>query len=164
MASSTPEKWELDNFLSAIISSVQFSCSVMSNSLWPHGLQHARPPCPLPTPRAYSNSCPLSQWCHPTISSFVVLFSSHLQSFLASGFFPMSQFFASGGQSEELTHWKRPLCWERLKAEREGDNIGWAYYNTLKLIVSLFTAHFIVYASISVLLLDCKLIKDQIIS
>ena len=71
----------------------------MSNSLWPNGLQHTRPPCPSPTPRVYSNSCPLSQWCHPTISSSVVPFSSHLESFPASGYFPMSQFFASGGQS-----------------------------------------------------------------
>ena len=77
----------------------QFSHSVVSNSVWPHGLQHARPPCPSPTPRAYSNSHPLSQWCHPTISSSVVPFSSCLQSFPASGSFPMSQFYASGGQS-----------------------------------------------------------------
>ena len=79
--------------------SVQFSCSVMSNSLRPLGLQHARPPFPSPTPRAYSNSCPLSWWCHPTISSSVVPFSSLLQSFPASGSFPMSQFFESGSQS-----------------------------------------------------------------
>ena len=71
----------------------------MSDSLWPHGLQHARPPCPSPTPRVYSNSCPLSQWCHPTISSFVIPFSSCLQSLPASGSFQMSQFFTSGGQS-----------------------------------------------------------------
>ena len=77
----------------------QFSCSVLFNSLQPHGLQHARPPCPSPTPRVYSNSCPLSQWCHPTVSSSIVPFSSCLQSFPASGSFPMSQFFASGGQS-----------------------------------------------------------------
>ena len=69
------------------------------HSLWPHRLQHARPPCPSPTPGACSNTCPLSQWCHPTISSSVVPFSSHLQSFLASGSFPMSQLFTSGGQS-----------------------------------------------------------------
>ena len=75
--------------------SVQFSHSVMSNSLWPHGLQHTRPPCPSPTPGVYSNSCPLSRWCHPTISSSVFPFSSCLQSFPASGSFPMSQFFAS---------------------------------------------------------------------
>ena len=71
----------------------------MSNSLRPHGLQHARLPCPSPTPRARSNSCPLSRWCHPTISSSVIPFSSCLQSFPASGSFPMSQFFAAGGQS-----------------------------------------------------------------
>ena len=79
--------------------SVQFSHSVMSDSLQLHGLQHTRPPCPSPTPGVYSNSCPSSQWCHPTISSSVVPFSSHLQSFPASGSFPMSQFFASGAQS-----------------------------------------------------------------
>ena len=80
-------------------STVQFSHSVMSDSLWPHGLQHARLLCPSPTPRAYSNSCPLSQWCHPTISSSVIPFSSCLQSFPASGSFQMSQFSASAGQS-----------------------------------------------------------------
>ena len=84
---------------SFILSSVQFSCSVMSNSLWSRGLQHARPSWPSPTPRVYSNSCPLSLWCHPAISSSVISFSSHLQSFLASGSFQMSQFFASGGQT-----------------------------------------------------------------
>ena len=76
----------------------QFS-SVTSNSLRPHRLQHARLLCPSPTPGAYSNSCPWRQWCHPTISSSVVPFSSCLQSFPASGSFPVSQFFASGGQS-----------------------------------------------------------------
>ena len=70
-------------------SSVQFSWSVMSDSLWLHGLQHARLPCPSPTPGAYSNSCPSSQWCHPTISSSVIPFSSRLQSFPASGSFLM---------------------------------------------------------------------------
>ena len=79
--------------------SVQFSRSVVSNSLRPHGLQHTRPPCPSPTPGAYSDSCPLSRWCHPTTSSFVIPYSSHLQSFLASGSFQMSQFFVSDGQS-----------------------------------------------------------------
>ena len=77
------------------ISSVQLLS--VSGSLRPHGLKHARPPCPSPTPRVYSNSCPLSRWCHPTISSHP--FSSHLQSLPASGSFPVSQFFASGGQS-----------------------------------------------------------------
>ena len=79
--------------------SVQFSHAVVSDSLWPHGLQNARLPCSSPTPGAYSNSCPLSWWCHPTIPSYVIPFSSRLQSFTASGSFPMSQFFASGGQS-----------------------------------------------------------------
>ena len=72
---------------------LQFSCLVMSNSLQPHGLQHARPSCPLPTPGVYSNSCPLSRWCHPTISSSLVPFSSCLQSFPTSGSFQMSQLF-----------------------------------------------------------------------
>ena len=116
----------------------------------PHGLQHARFPCPSPSPRDCSNSCPLSQWYHPTISSSVIPFSSCLQSLPASGFFPVSRLFASGGQSIgvwkhqssleelmlklkaqyfghlwELTHWKRPWCWERLKARGEGDDRGW---------------------------------------
>ena len=78
-------------------SSVQFSCLVVSDSLQPHGPQHARPPCPSPTLRVCSNSCPLSQWCHPTISSSVIPFSSCPQSLPASGSFPMSQFFASSG-------------------------------------------------------------------
>ena len=81
------------------ISLVQFSCSVMSDSLWPHGLQRVRPPCLSPIPGIYSNSCPLSQWWHPTISSSVIPFSSCLQSFPVSESFQMSQFFALGGQS-----------------------------------------------------------------
>ena len=80
-------------------SSVQFSRSVVSDSLQPHGLQHTRPSCPSPTPRVYSNSCPLSWQCHATISSSVTPFSSHLQSFPAPESFQMSQLFASGGQS-----------------------------------------------------------------
>ena len=90
-----PESWALRTGFS----SVQSSHSVMSESLRPHGLQHARPPCPSPTPWVHSDSCPLSRWCHPTISSSVVPFSSRLQSFLASGSFPMSQFFTSGDQN-----------------------------------------------------------------
>ena len=78
---------------------VQFSHSVMSNSLQPHESQHARPPCPSPIPRVHSDSCPSSWWCHPAISSSVIPFSSHLQSCLASGSLPVSQFFATGGQS-----------------------------------------------------------------
>ena len=77
----------------------EFSHSVVSDSLWPHGPQHPRPPCPSPTPGVYANSCPSSRWCHPTISSFVVPFSSCLQSFPASGSFQISQLFTSGGQN-----------------------------------------------------------------
>ena len=93
--------WPFLTMSSSSISSVQFSCSVMS--------EHTRPPCPWPTPRAYSNSYLLSQWCHPTISSSVVPFSSHLQSFPASGSFQMSQFFASGGQSIRVSASKSVL-------------------------------------------------------
>ena len=82
-----------------MFSSVQFSRLVMSDSLWPHELQHTRPPCPLSSPGACSSSYPLGRWCHPTISSSVVPFSSCLQSFPASGSFQMSQLFPSGGQS-----------------------------------------------------------------
>ena len=84
-------------------SRVQFSHLVMSNSLRPHELQHARPPCPSPTPGVYPNSCPLSQWCHPTISSSVVPFSSCLQSFPTSGSFQKIQLFISGGQNTEVS-------------------------------------------------------------
>ena len=87
------------NFTTYDISSVHFSHSVVSGSLWPHEPQHARPLCPSPIPRDYPNSCPFSRWCHPIISSFVVPFSFCLQSFPASGSFPMSQLFSSGGQS-----------------------------------------------------------------
>ena len=85
--------------LPSLFSRKQFSHSVVSNSLRPHGLQHSRLPCPSPTPRASSNSCPSSQWCPPNISSSVIPFSFCLQSFPASGSFSMSQLFASGGQS-----------------------------------------------------------------
>ena len=80
-----------------------FSHSVVSDPLWPHALQHARPPCPSPTPGVYPNSCPFSRWCHPAISSSVVPFSFCLQSFPASGSFLISQFFASGGQNIEVS-------------------------------------------------------------
>ena len=88
----------LPNFIN-VVGLVQFSRSVLSDSLRPHESQHARPPCPSPTPRVHSDSCPSNQWCHPAISSSVVPFSSHLQSFPASESFPMSQLFAWGGQS-----------------------------------------------------------------
>ena len=83
----------------SITSLLQFSRSVVSDSLQPRGLQNARPPCPSPTPRVYSKSCPLSQWCHPTISSSVIPFSSCLQTFPDSGSFQMRQLFASGNRS-----------------------------------------------------------------
>ena len=89
-------QWDITSHQSQ---SVQFSHSVMSDSLWPHGLQHTRLPCPSPSPRACSNSCQSSWWCHPTISSSVIPFSSCLQSFPASGPFLKSQLFPSGGQS-----------------------------------------------------------------
>ena len=87
-------------YLTWVWHSVQFSCLVVYDSLRPHELQHARPPCPSPTPRVHSNSCPLSQWCHPTISSSVIPFSPAFSlSQHQAGSFPMSQFFSSGGQS-----------------------------------------------------------------
>ena len=97
----TPRKLSVrENFIYLkSLSSAQFRRSVVSDSLLPHGLQHAKLPCPSPTPEACSNSCPSSHWCHPTISSPVVPFSSCLQYFPASGSFPMSQLFTSGGQS-----------------------------------------------------------------
>ena len=84
---------------------VQFSHSVMSNCLWPHELQHARTPCPSPTARNYPNLCPLSRWCHPTISSSVIPLSSCPQSFPASGSFQMSQLFVSSGQNIRVSAW-----------------------------------------------------------
>ena len=92
-------------------SSVQFSHSVVSDSLQPHELQHARPPCPSPTPGVYSNSCPLSWWCHPTISSSVIPFSSCFQSFPTSGSFQMSQLFTSSGQNIGVSASASVLQW-----------------------------------------------------
>ena len=97
------------HFRSIWFSSVQFRCSVVSNSLWPHEPQHARPPCPPPTPGVHPNPCLSSWWCHPAISSSVVPFSSCPQSFQASGSFPMSQFFTSGGQSFGVSAWTSVL-------------------------------------------------------
>ena len=85
------------------LSSVQFSHSVMSDSLRPRESQHARPPCPSPSPGVHPDSRPSSPWCHPAISSYVILFSSCLQSFPESGYFPMSQFFASDGQTIQVS-------------------------------------------------------------
>ena len=89
----------------------KFSCSVMSNSLWPHGLQHAGLPCPSLFSWVCSNSCPSSQWCHPTFSSSVIPFSSRLQSFPASGSFPVSQFLSSGGRVLKLQLRHQSLKW-----------------------------------------------------
>ena len=94
--------WWFLTKLNMILLSIQFSCSVVSNSLQPHGLQHSRLPCPSPTPEAYSNLCPFSRWCHPTISSSVISVSSYLQSFPASGSFPISQFFHLVAKALEL--------------------------------------------------------------
>ena len=105
-----------------------FSCSVMSDSLWPHGLQHTRPPCPSSSPGACSSSCPLGQWCHPTISSSVITFSSCLQSFPASGSFPMSQFFASGGQSIGVSASTSVLPTNI----QDGFPLGWTGLNSLQ--------------------------------
>ena len=99
--------WRVDSLEKTVMlrkfSSVQFNCSVVYDSLRPHGLQHTTPPCPSPIPRVYSNSSPLNWWCHPTISSSVVPFSSCPQFFPASGSFQMSQLFASGGQSIKVS-------------------------------------------------------------
>ena len=117
--------------------SVQFSCPVMSESLWPHGLQHARLPCPSLSSGACSNSCPSSWWCHPTISSSVILFSSCLQSFPASGSFPMSQFFPTAGQRigasvsvlpMNIQDWF-PLRWTGLISLRS-KGLSRVFYNT----------------------------------
>ena len=90
-------------------SSVQSSRSVVSDSLWPHELQHARPPCPSPTPGVHPNSCPLCQWCHPTISSSVIPFSCCPQSFPASGSLQITQLFSSGGQTIRVSAWASVL-------------------------------------------------------
>ena len=100
----------------------------MSDSLWPHGLQHTRPPCPSPTPRVHSDSYPLSGWYHPTISSSLVPFSSCLQSFPASGSFPLSQFFASGGQSIGVSAWTSVLPMNI----QDWLPLGWTGWTSLK--------------------------------
>ena len=116
----------------------QFSCSVVSDSLRPDGLQHTSPPCPSPTPRAYSNSCTLSRWSHPTISSSVVPFSSHFQSFPASESFSISHFFASCGQSVGASTsasvlpmniqdwWILITWWNNKEIERFGGPVIWS--------------------------------------
>ena len=114
--------------LSFAFSSVQFGRSVMSDSLWPHGLQHAWLPCPSPTPGVNSNSHPWSRWCHPTISSSVIPFSSHLQSSPTSGSFQMSQFFASGGQCIGVSASKSVL----LMKTQDWSPLGWTGWISLQ--------------------------------
>ena len=108
--------------------SVQFSPSVVSDSLRPYGLQHARFPCPSPTPRTYSNLCPSSWWCHPTISSSVIPFSSHLQSFPESGSFQMSQFFATGAQSIGVS----ASAWVLMLNFQDWFPLGWTSWISLQ--------------------------------
>ena len=111
-----------------MLSSVQFSRSVVSDSLRPHESQHARLPCKSPTPGVYSNPCPLSRWCHPTISSSVVHFSSCPQSLPASGSFPVSQLFASGGQSTGVSASASVL----LINIQDGFPLGWIGWISLQ--------------------------------
>ena len=106
----------------------QFSHSVMSNSLWSHRLQHARLPCPSPTHRPHSNSCPLSQWCDPTISPSVIHFSSYHQSFPESGSFPMSRFLISGGQSIGASAWASVLP----MSTQDWSPLGWTGWISLQ--------------------------------
>ena len=110
------------------VSSFQFSCSVLSNSVWPHGLQHARLRCPSPTPGDCSNSCPSSRWCHPTNSSFVIPLSHCLQSFPA-----MSQFFTSGGQSTGVSASESDLPMNI----QEGFPLGWTGWISLRVLGTL---------------------------
>ena len=114
--------------LSRTFSSVQVSSSVVSDSLWPHESQHARPPCPSPTPRVHSNSCPLSRWCHPAISSSVIPFSSCHQSLPASESFPMSQLFTWGGQSNGVS----ALASVLPKNTQDWSPLGWTSWISLQ--------------------------------
>ena len=137
--------------------SVQFNHSVMSDSLRPHELQHARPPCPSSTPGVYPNSCPLSQWCHPTISSSVIPLSSHPQSFPASGSFQMSQLFTSGGQSIRVSastsaipvntqDWS-PLVWTGSTSLQSKGLSSLLQHHSSKALILLPSAFFIVQLS-----------------
>ena len=118
----------LDLNIDGLQHSVQFIRSVVSNSLRPHELKQSRPPCPSPTPGAYTNSCPSSWWCHPTISSSVVPFSSCPQSFPASGSFQMSQLFASGGQSIGVS----ASTWVLPMNTQDWSPLGWTGWISLQ--------------------------------
>ena len=121
--------WNLKRVLwNCTYPSVQFSCSVVSDSLGPHELQHSRPPCPSPTPGVYANSCPSRWWCHPTVSSSVVPFSACPQSLPASGSFPMSQVFAWGGQSTGVSASTSVLPMNT----QEWSPLGWTGWNSLQ--------------------------------
>ena len=133
-----------------VIRSDQISCSVMSDSLWPHESQHARPPCPSPSPRVHSNSRPSSWWCHPAISSSVVPFSSCPQSLPASESFPMSQLFAWGGQSTGVSAsasflpkksqgWSPSECTGWISLQSKG--LSRVFYNTTVQRHQFFSAH-----------------------
>ena len=123
------ETWNDMIFLNKMnISRDQFSQSVMSDSLQPHESQHARPSCPSSTPGVHSDSRPSSQWCHPTISSSVIPFSSHLQSFPASGSLPMSPFFTSGGQSIGVS----ALASFLAKKSQDWSSLGWTGWISLQ--------------------------------
>ena len=111
-----------------LLGSVQFSHSVVSDYLWPHESQHTRPPCPSPSPRVHSNSCPSSQWCHPAISSSVIHFSSCAQSLPVSEYFPMSQLFAWGAQSTEVS----ALAWVLPKNTQDWSPSGWTGWISLQ--------------------------------
>ena len=124
---ASPQNHEqLNNYFKLLYSGVvlvQFSCSVVSDSLWPHEPQHTRPPCPSPTPGVHLHSCPSSRWCYPTISSSVVPFSSHPQSFQASGSFQMSQLFALCSK----TNWYEMLLVSQRKTLKVAVNLDtWA--------------------------------------
>ena len=116
-----------------LVSSVQFSHSVVSNSLWPPKLQHVRPPCPSPTPRVDPDLCPLSQWCHPTISSSVIPFSFCPQSFPASASFQMSQLFISGELNWTELNWTE--MWENTwKVTSTDSSKGNSFFEKFKRI------------------------------
>ena len=116
-------------------SSVQFSCSVVSDSLRPHEPQHARPPCPSSPPGVHPNPCPSSRWCHPTISSSGIPFSSWPQSFPASGSFQMSQLFASGGQSIRVSASTSVLPINT----QDWSPLGWSGWTSLQILVTRHT-------------------------
>ena len=132
VACACKQEFSLVQFSHSVVSdsfsSVQFSCSVVSNSLWPHESQHPRPPCPSPTPGVHWDSRPLSQWCHPAISSSIVPYSSCSQSLPASESFPMSQLFAWGGQSTGVS----ALASFLPKNTQDWSPLGWTSWISLQ--------------------------------